>query len=387
MAGAALVSTIACGLVPTPPGQSRPIDYMTAPFRMDRVLGWGTRPDWSPDGTRIAFTESDVRDTHAHEIDLETREVRCLTCWLRAKGVVTRIYYLQDGSFVILAPRGLSSEPNDGGGGPSDPGSQELYWMPASLDVPPQPLEAPAFGEIAISRRAGRDGGIQIAWGELGSDRQVLNLAKLVHDGEHASLVGRRVLYDSSEPAAAGVTFAEAYGFARNDRAVTFFTIKVEADTLNGEMYEVDIASGRLRSLYGDPAHNETHLFPRERYGLEESNRASDPEGSWRGVSSLDISAIRAIAAMNGLSAPTDAEAVDYAPLGPLRGFGRPFDLYVVDRHRPSSPRRLTSFSHLGANAHQSVPAPDGRRIAFALDERASAAFPGEGGLYIGTFG
>lgn len=33
-------------------------DYMRAPFSAKRVLDWGTRPDRSPDGTKIARTEA-----------------------------------------------------------------------------------------------------------------------------------------------------------------------------------------------------------------------------------------------------------------------------------------------------------------------------------------
>ena len=41
------------------------IDYLTAPFHQERLLDWGNRPNWSPDGRRIAFTKDDLVDSPA----------------------------------------------------------------------------------------------------------------------------------------------------------------------------------------------------------------------------------------------------------------------------------------------------------------------------------
>lgn len=48
--------------------------------------------------------------------------------------------------------------------------------------------------------------------------------------------------------------------------------------------------------------------------------------------------------------------------------------------------RRLTDVSDLGGHANQSVPAPDGRRIAFVIDAPPSGPYAGKGGLYVGAF-
>ena len=80
-----------------------PVDYLNAEFAVERVLDWGERPVWSLDGTKIAFTKSDVQDSPAYEMDLQTRNVRCLTCRWGANGLVTRVYYLPDNSYLLLA--------------------------------------------------------------------------------------------------------------------------------------------------------------------------------------------------------------------------------------------------------------------------------------------
>jgi hypothetical protein len=255
--------------------------------------------------------------------------------------------------------------------------------MPASLSLPPQRLDAPAWGEIAIAAERLPDGGMRIAWGTADGGKSQIVVAELVNSGTRAALADRRVVYeyDHARPSNTGATFAETYNFRRDGKAITFWT--VQAHDLNGEMYEVDIASGAARNLSNDPAHDETHLFPDERFGLEESNRASDPRGSLRGISSLGAAAITAIA---GIARKDVGDLSVYAPNGPLRGVERPFDLYVTT-WGPTAHRRLTGVSQLGGNAHQSVVSPDGRSIAFAMIAPPSGPYKGKGGLYIGRFG
>src|SRR6185436_12340826 len=106
--------------------------------------------------------------------------------------------------------------------------------------------------------------------------------------------VDRRIVYafDARKPAPGAPTFAEAYNISADGSRAMFWS--VDPGTLDSGMYEVDIASGRTREIAASPAHNETHVFPDETYGLEESNRASDPDGPLRGISSLDKRSITA---------------------------------------------------------------------------------------------
>ena len=197
----------------------------------------------------------------------------------------------------------------------------------------------------------------------------------------------RKVVYrfDVTARSKGGPTFAETYNFARGGRAVTFWSMTRPG--LDSGMYEVDLASGQTRDLSADPAHNETHLFADERFGLEESNRASDPSGSLRGISGLDAASLAATAGGLGVPVGSAARLADYAPHGRLRGVGRPFDLYVVTTRSPHRVRRLTFISQLGGAAHQSVPSPDGRHFAFALQAPPTGPWARRSGLYVGTFG
>lgn len=333
------------------------IDYLNAPFEMRRVLDWGDRPNWSPDGRRLIFTESDSEDSPAYELHLDTGEVRCLTCQWGPKGLVTRIYHLPDSSFLIEAGPNLENSSSETGTG-SGPGflATELYWMPASAATPPQPLDAQASGEVAISPRPTSGGGFRIAWSGVLTLGQI-KYGELVHDGKRAAIVNKRAI-TTPLPRANGAVggYGEPYDFARNDAAVTFWGIDW---LLNGEMFELDLATGATRYLYRDRSHNETHLFPDERFGLEESNRASDPNGLVRGLSGL---------------------------LGAVPLVGGPFDLFVVALDGSNQVRRLTNVSDIGGQANQSIPAPDGRRFAFVLQAPSSGPLAGLDGLYVGEF-
>ena len=353
------------------------VDYFSAPFEIHRVLDWGERPDWSPDGNRLAFTESDTEDSYAYELDLNTGEVRCLTCQWGPNGLVTRIYYLPDNSFVIVAGPNLETSTSESG---DDIGSglvdTELYWMPASLSMPPQPLNVTASGEVAISRQRTSDGEFRIAWGAYQNFVSQMLTGEIVHDGSRADLSNVRVVYEYPSPQHEDslATFVETYNFAKDDQAVTFWT--VERTTVNGEMYELDLSTGALTNMSPNPWHNETHLFPDERFGLEESNRASDPNGPLRGVSGLSADVLPLILALFGGNDPPPA----------ANNAGRPFDLFVVAIDDSEWVRRLTHVSDIGGQAHQSVPASDGGRVAFALQAPSSGTFAGKTGLYVGEF-
>ncbi|MFC5730875.1 MULTISPECIES: hypothetical protein [Nocardioides] len=101
-----------------------------------------------------------------------------------------------------------------------------------------------------------------------------MRLGELVHDGQRAAIVNQRAITTPLPRAGGSVGgYGEPYDFARDDAAVMFWGLGFELP-VNGEMFELDLATGATRRLYRDRPHNETHLFPGERFGLEESNRA-----------------------------------------------------------------------------------------------------------------
>ena len=369
---ASIVAVSLASAAAAKPGKIPAPDYFNDGFTIERVLEWGSRPIWSADSKRIVFTRDDISPSPAYELNLRTRKVRCLTCRFGKAGLVQRIYYLPDDSLLILGPPGLDAAkpaPKN-----AQMGASELYWMPADASRPPQALDAPAFGEIALDYASPRDGPARIAWGEF-LPQMRLSVGTIVHDGKQGSLTNRSVVYtyppvDPASP----VTFTEAYDFLNDENAILFFTAE-KGRPVNG-MYKISLGNGTLSPMPTDGQHIETHLFPDIRYGLEESNRASDSTSPMRGMSGHPKPVAKLLAAYSGVA---DAAALSE------RYAGRTFDLYVVD-FQSGQRRRLTHISDLGGQAHQSSTARNGKQIIFEMSAPTSGPFTGKGGLYLGTF-
>ena len=154
-----------------------------------------------------------------------------------------------------------------------------------------------------------------------------------------------------------------------------FWTI--EPRTVDSEMYKVDIATKAVSKVYASPAHNETHVFPDERYGLEEANHLSDPSGPYRGVSGLGRGGVEMILQMKGVP-----NAQDVAAANSDKGF----DIFIVTMDGKQR-RSLTNISPSGGQAHQSIVSPDGKHIAFAVKGPKEGKPLHPVGLYVGTFG
>ena len=363
-----LASMTACAAEPE--SGAGKIDYLTAPFRQERILDWGNRPNWSPDGRKIVFTKDDLVDGPAYEIDVKTKKVRCLTCKFGKTQFVTRIFYLPDNSFLIEAAPGMAG----GSGGAADAGRTQLFWMPKSLGKPVS-LGTGAMGDIAIARTPNADKSVNVAWSRPRDQGLQLAMGKLKNDGRTAQFSDIQLLYDYKIGQPSETSFPEAYEFIDDGRAVMFWTI--EPKTADSEMYKVDIATRAVSKVYATPAHNETHLFPDERYGLEESNYLSDPNGPYRGVSGLGKSGVEMVLQMKGVP-----NAKEVAAANSDKGF----DIFAITMDGKSR-RPLTNISPSGAQAHQSIVSPDGRQIAFAVKGPKAGASPHPVGLYVGTFG
>ena len=365
-----LLFATAAGVSCATPAKDAEIDYLTAPFSSERILDWGNRPDWSNDGRRIAFTKDDLSDGPAYEIDIATKKVRCLTCALGKNQFVTRIFYLPDDSFLIEASPGMAGS----GGGSTNVMKTELFWMSKSLDRA-VPLGTGAMGDIAIAPSANADKSVDIAWARPKANGLQLVVGKLKIDGAATKFGDIRELYAYQPGQAGDPTFPEAYEFIDGGRAVMFWTVEVNA--LNGEMYKVDLHSGAVSKVYATLSHNETHLFPNEKYGLEESNLSSDPSGPYRGVSGLVPGGVEMILQTKGVQ-----NAQELARANSDKGF----DIFVITMDGAAR-RALTNVSPSGAQAHQSVVSPDGKKIAYAIKGPKTGVSQYPVGLYVGTFG
>jgi len=368
LSAALLTAAIPPTAAPAATANEAKIDYLTASFHQERLLDWGNRPNWSPDGRRIAFTKDDLVDSPAYEVDVRTKKVRCLTCKFGDTQFVTRIFYLHDNSFLIEAAPGMKG----GSGGAADAARTQLFWMPKTL-ARPVSLNSGAMGDIAIAREANADGSVDIAWSRPTATGLELTKARLVNDGRTAYLADPQALYTYRPGQPGPASFPEAYDFIDGGRSVMFWT--TEMDALDSEMYKVDIATKTVSKVYATPSHNETHVFPDERYGLEEANIHSDPDGPYRGISAHIKPGVEQILRFAGKSDAAEIAAANS---------GKGFDIFVITMDGKSR-RALTNISRSGAQAHQSIVSPDGRRIAFAIKNPAGKSAH-VAGLYMGTF-
>ncbi|MBA3304649.1 MAG: hypothetical protein H0U25_01805, partial [Thermoleophilaceae bacterium] len=68
-----------------------------------KLLEYGERPYWAPDGKRVAFIEKHYGDFC--EIDMDTRVVRNLTRDLECPHVFLRVLFLPNGDYLRIGPR------------------------------------------------------------------------------------------------------------------------------------------------------------------------------------------------------------------------------------------------------------------------------------------
>jgi len=369
----ALVLTVFAAQASAQPAGATP-DYFKEKFEVQQILDWGSRPVFSPDSKRIAFTVDDEHAGPAYEIDLGTRTVRCLTCQWGVNGHIARVYYLNDGSYLFTASAALEAAETRIGAKPERARGTALYWMPADGASPPQALGTSALGEIALDYDHSPAGSTRIAWGQNDPKYRMM-MGNIVNDGKRAWLVNRTILRDQAtvDPNSL-VTLIETYDFIDDGKSVLFFT--VEKDRPYNGMYKLDIATGKATTLQTDAQHNETHSFPNLRYGLEESNRASDPSGPYCGMSGHRS---WVFASLLSSKSPEEARVI-----GEKYG-NKPFDLYLLD-WETGKRRRLTKTNEEGGEAHQSTPARDGRHVAFSIRPAINAKYAGKTGLFLGTF-
>lgn len=299
LAGAALVMLAGAPSAASAP-RSAAVDYLHAPVTETQVLDWGHRPVWSPDGTKLAFLglNHHFGAGFAYELDLATGAVRCLTCHL-ANGEVLRIYYLPDGSFLTQAPATplysatgvdtsvaehfncsiLGKEHQTGL--PTDAASRpfrcELYWLPATLDSPPQPLGVHSFEEVAIASDR-----LHIAWvvpASPATPEYQIWTGDLAHDGTHMELTNRKQVFRTfpnsvTNPPTMG--WAEVMDFFPSNNELLFYATVFgdeggHSHAGDGEVFALELATGTLTNHSKNPAHDEAHLFfPNATFALNE---------------------------------------------------------------------------------------------------------------------
>jgi Tol biopolymer transport system component len=264
---------------PDPMKKNRIADY---PFPLDepppfhyKLLDYGERPYWTPDGKRIAFVNSNYGDIC--EIDFETRKVRNLTENLGDHHSFLRVLILPNGDYLLIGPKEFKDRYT------SRRVESELWIMDKDAKTPPKPLGKRLFEGIGVSRFANKitysvNGNHDPAVGGPGDFEA--RVADIVYDADGPRLVNEKVIYTST-----GDFDPEPQDFRNNDTEV----IMAEYHEPKGEREEwycavkgVNIETGEVKLYISEPhIHNECEgIFPDEQYICLECSRDFPDKGT-----------------------------------------------------------------------------------------------------------
>lgn len=232
-----------------------------------KLLPYGERPYWSPDGKRIAFIESNYGDVC--EINIETREVRNLTKDLGTHHSFLRVLFLPNGDYILIGPKEFKDRYI------SRRVESELWIMDKDAKYPPKPLGRRIFEGCGVSRIANR---ITYSMNgnhdpSIGSPEDFEVHVTEINYGENGPELGEdKVIYRSHgydpEPQDfrledSEVIMAEYYNPPEVDKADYFCTVK-----------GVNIKTGEVKLYISEShIHNECEgIFPDEEYICLESS-------------------------------------------------------------------------------------------------------------------
>jgi hypothetical protein len=110
-----------------------------------KLLGYGERPCWTPDGRKIAFTARNYGD--AELIDVESREITPLTAPFGDSGPHSflRVLVMCTGDYILIGPEFFEDRDV------SRWERSELWFLDRDLKHPPQRLGRRIFEGIALS--------------------------------------------------------------------------------------------------------------------------------------------------------------------------------------------------------------------------------------------
>ena len=242
-----------------------------------KLLGYGERPYWSPDGKRIAFIERNYGDVC--EIDLATRVVRNITHGLGEHHTFLRVLYLHNGDYLLIGPREFKHRDI------SRHVESELWLLDKAAQTPPVPLGRRIFEGAAVSIHAPR-----IAYAVTGRndpslgapDRVECHVTEIEYGPGGPRLGADRIIYRTE-----GGYLAEPQDFRRQDTEVILaaydFRRAIHPHTQRCGIKGVEIATGKVRTYINEPnVHNECEgIFPDGEHCCLESSCDMEPLGKY----------------------------------------------------------------------------------------------------------
>lgn len=301
------------------------------PSNIEVLTHFGERADISPDNRHIAFMAKSFGD--AMTIDLQTRNIRCLTCNVPAAAFL-RVMHLVTGDYILIGPERFQDIRT------SRTRDNELWFLSKESGAKPVRLDQKMSEGAAISKKS-----LKIAFSQtheqapdLAEGASRLIIADVQVSGLSARLANQRMVYESKDRNCV----LEAQDFYDNDGKMTFTCYEPEG---LASVMGVDLKSGQVTNFSKAPGtYNEVEgIFPDGQYTCVESDRQVAQLGGKHGSSNIDIWKLK------------------------LDGTGRDFV-------------RLTHFNDYdGGKASNPVVSTDGRFMAFQTAKATDPAGVGYG--------
>ena len=337
---------------PLAPKSGSPLDNL--PKNIEVLTTFGERASISPDNKRVAFMNRSFGD--AFEIDLATRQIRCLTCEI-PKAAFLRVMHLVTGDYLLIGPPHIFVDDLGRGRGEEN----QLWFMSQKPGSKPIKLGVKNFEGAAVSKTS-----LKLGWAQSGVQNKALakddyrlftRELQIDPSGNSAKIINQKLVHQSMHPPCK----LEAQDFFDSDKKMTFSCHKT---TKEGEESAVvmiaDLERGKVKEASYDPGvHNEP-----------EGILTATGNGTWTLIESDRHSRDR------GLRSGIDGWPVDIFKLL-LNGTGQIW-------------KRLTFFSEWKSwHASNPVASTDGKFMAFqagGADDKG--VFTGAGhGILIYWFG
>ena len=306
-----------------------PLDHL--PPNIQVLTHFGERADFSPDNKSIAFMSKSFGD--AMEIDLQTKNIRCLTCNVPAAAFL-RVMHLPTSDYILIGPDHFEnihiSRSRD----------NELWFLSKKPGSKPIKLHQSMSEGAAVSKK-----NLRIAFSvtheqdaTLQPGASQLIIADVDLSDSVPKLVNKRMVYESKDRTCT----LEAQDFYDNDSKLTFTCYEP-----NGlaSVQSIDLKTMQVSNQSNMPGtYNEVEgIFPGGMYTCVESDHQCDWLGGQRGAGNIDIWKLK------------------------LDGTGKSFT-------------RLTSFNdYIGGKASNPVISTDGKYMAFQTARTTDAAGVGYG--------
>lgn len=247
------------------------------PKDMEVLTRFGERADFSPDNKRVAFMAKSFGD--AFVIDLQTREIRCLTCNVPGAAFL-RVMHLPTGDYMLIGPERFEDIRT------SRTRDNELWFLSKERGSKPVRLNQKMSEGLVISKK-----NLRIAFSqvhaqdpELGPEASRLVIADLDLSGGTPRIINKKTVYNSQDKNCV----IEPQDFYDNDTKMTFSCY--EPNSLSSVM-GIDLKTNKITNFSQKPGtYNEVEgVFPDGKYTLVEADRQCDWLGGKRGPWNIDI--------------------------------------------------------------------------------------------------